>query len=209
VPPNARCRSCDYGPSDFNIPHRFVASILYTLPFGKGQRLLNHGGIVNQVVGGWELSTITTIQSGAATETSSWDSAGVVFSPTGERLNCLTGVNSVQPNPNASGGYGWFNAAAFSNPVAGTFGNCGRDSLRGPRQVNFDFSAIKHFPITERQSVQFRVEMFNAPNHVELGTPGSVGWGGSSSVTPPANFGVITSTAASMRQIQLALKYNF
>jgi hypothetical protein len=209
VPPNARCRSCDYGPSDFNIPNRFVASVLYQLPFGKGQRFLNRGGIVNQVAGGWEFSTITTAQSGAVTETASWDSAGVVFSPSGERLNCLAGVNQVTPNPNATGGYGWWNAAAFSNPVAGTFGNCGRDNLRGPRTFNVDFSAIKHFPITERHSLQFRVEMFNAPNHVELGTPGSISWGGSSSVAPPSNFGVITSTFTTMRQIQLALKYDF
>jgi hypothetical protein len=206
VPPNARCRSCDYGPSDFNIPHRFVASVLYTLPFGKGQQFLNRGGIVNQLVGGWELSTITTAQSGAATETASWDSAGVSFSPSGERLNCISGVNPVLPNANQNG---WYNPAAFSNPVAGTFGNCGRDNLRGPKQVNIDFSAIKHFPITERQSLQFRLEMFNAINHVELGTPGSVSWGGSSNVAPPSNFGVLTSTAASMRQIQLALKYDF
>jgi hypothetical protein len=209
VPPNARCRSCDYGPSDFTIPHRFVASVLYTLPFGKGQRFLNHGGIVNQLAGGWEFSTITTAQSGAVTETASWDSAGVVFSPSGERLNCVSGVNTVLPNANATGGYGWWNAAAFSNPVAGTFGNCARDNLRGPHVVNIDFSAIKHFPISDRQSVQLRVEMFNAPNHVELGTPTSVSWGGSSNVAPPSNFGVITSTFNSMRQIQLALKYNF
>jgi hypothetical protein len=127
------------------------------------------------------------------------------FSPSGERLNCL---NPVLRNPNASGGYGWFNAAAFSNPVPGTFGNCGHDNLRGPKTVNIDFSAIKHFPIGERQSLQFRVEMFNAPEHVELGTPTSVSWGGSSNVAPPSNFGVITSTFTSMRQIQLALKYN-
>ena len=209
VPPNARCRSCDYGPSDFNIPHRFVASILYTLPLGKGQRFLNRGGIVNQLVGGWEFSTITTAQSGAVTETSSWDSAGVVFSPSGERLNCVSGVNPVLQNPNASGGYGWWSAAAFSNPVAGTFGNCGRDNLTGPHVLNFDFSAIKHFPITEHQALQLRVEMFNAPNHVELGTPGSISWGGSSNVAPPSNFGVITSTYTSMRQIQLALKFDF
>ena len=42
---NQRCRSCDYGPAGFNIPHRFVASVLYALPFGKGQPFLNHGGV--------------------------------------------------------------------------------------------------------------------------------------------------------------------
>jgi hypothetical protein len=114
-------------------------------------------------------------------------------------------VNPVLPNPNQNG---WYNSAAFSNPVAGTFGNCGRDNLRGPKQVNIDFSALKDFRITEKQALQFRMEMFNAPNHVELGTPSS-SWGGSSNVAPPSNFGVITSTRASMRQIQFALKYNF
>lgn len=205
VPPDARCRACDYGPSDFNVPQRFVASAIYSLPFGKGQRFLNRGGFLNQVVGGWQVSTITTWQSGAITETASYDSAGVVFSPNGERLNCVAGVDPVLPNPNATH---WYNSAAFSNPVAGTFGNCGRDTLRGPKQVNIDFSTIKDFRITERQALQFRMEMFNAPNHVELGTP-AANWGGSSGVAPPSNFGSITSTRANMRQIQFALKYNF
>jgi hypothetical protein len=206
VPPNARCRACDYGPSAFHVPHRFVASVLGALPFGKGQRYLNRGGVVNQIVGGWQATTITTIQSGGVTETSSWDSAGVVFSPSGERLNCVAGADPVPPNPNQNA---WYNSAAFSNPVAGTFGNCGRNNLRGPRQVNIDISVMKDFPIRERQALQFRAEFFNAPNHVELGTPGSVSWGGSSNVAPPNNFGQITSTRASMRQIQFALKYNF
>jgi hypothetical protein len=205
VPSNALCRACEYGPSNFNVPQRFVASVLYTLPFGKGQHFLNHGGIANQVVGGWQVSTITTAQSGSVTETSAWDAAGVVFSPNGSRLNCLAGVDQVLPNPNQNG---WYNPKAFSNPVAGTFGNCSRNNLRGPRQVNIDFSAIKDFPISEKQSLQFRMEMFNAPNHVQLGTPNS-SWGGSSNVNPPSNFGFITGTRASMRQIQFALKFNF
>jgi len=206
VPENSLCpKTCEYGPSAFNEPQRFVASVIYTLPFGKGQQFLNHGGIVNHLVGNWQVSTISTIQSGAVTETSTYDSAGVVFSPNGARLNCVAGASPVQPNP---GQNGWYNPAAFSNPIPGTFGNCARDNLRGPRQVNMDFSTIKDFHFTERQSLQFRMEMFNAPNHVELGTP-SASWGGSSSVTPPSNFGYITSTRANMRQIQFALKYNF
>ncbi len=204
VPENARCRACDYGYSTFDVPHRFVASILYALPFGKGQRLLNHGGIVNQVAGGWQVGTITTAQSGASTETASWDSAGVVFSPNGNRTNCFAGVRQVFDNPTAAG---YLNAAAFYNTVAPEFGNCARNNLRGPRQVNIDLSIFKDFRVTERQALQFRVEMFNAPNHVELGTP-NTGWG-SSNKAPSANFGTITSTRASMRQIQFALKYNF
>ena len=71
-PQDARCPvRCEKGPSDFNIPHRFVASVLYTLPFGKGQKVLNHGGVVNQLVGNWQLGTITTLQSGGTVNTSS------------------------------------------------------------------------------------------------------------------------------------------
>jgi hypothetical protein len=76
-----------------------------------------------------------------------------------------------------------------------------------PKQVNFDFSATKDFCLAERQTLQFRTKMFNAPNHVELGNP-ATGWG-NSNVQPQATFGTITSTRVSMRQIQFALKYNF
>jgi hypothetical protein len=181
-----------------------VTSILYTLPFGKGRALLNRGGVVNQVFGGWQVSTITTIQSGSATETSSWDSAGVVFSPNGNRTNCAAGVSPVFDNPTAAA---WYNPAAFYNTVAPEFGNCARNNLRGARQVNIDFSTMKDFRVGERQALQFRMEMFNAPNHVELGTP-NTGWG-SSNKAPVSSFGTITSTRTSMRQIQFALKYIF
>jgi hypothetical protein len=204
VAEDARCRHCDYGYSAFDVPHRFVSSILYTLPVGKGQRFLNHGGFLNQVTGGWQVSTITTMQSGSTTETSSWDSAGVVFSPNGNRTNCVAGVDPLLPNPNSNG---YYNPAAFYNTVAPEFGNCARNNLRGPKQVNIDFSVIKDFPIMERHALQFRMEMFNAPNHVQLGTP-NTGWG-SSNKAAVASFGTITSTRASMRQIQFALKYNF
>ena len=204
VAEDARCRHCDYGYSTFNIPQRFVTSILYTLPFGKGHSLLNRGGVVNEVFGGWQLSTITTIQSGSATETSSWDSAGVVFSPNGNRTNCVAGANPVFDNRAASA---WYNPAAFYNTVAPEFGNCARNNLRGPRQVNIDFSTMKDFRIREGHFLQFRMEMFNAPNHVELGTP-NAGWG-SSNKAAVSSFGQITGTRANMRQIQFALKYNF
>jgi hypothetical protein len=113
-------------------------------------------------------------------------------------------VDPVFPHPTS---HGWFNPAAFTNTVVPLFGTCGRNNLIGPRQVNFDISAIKEFRITERHALELRTEMFNAVNHVELGNP-ATGWG-SSNVLPQATFGTITSTRASMRQIQFALKYNF
>ena len=205
APENSLCPlSCEKAVSDFNIPARFVASVLWALPFGKGQQLLNYGGIVNGIVGGWQFTTITTIQSGLPTNASSWDSGGTNFAPPSSRLNC-TGLSPSVSNPNI---FGWYSAAAFSNPLSGSFGNCGRDNIMDPHTVTSDFSAIKNFRINERQYFQLRVEMFNAFNHVALGAP-NVSWNGTQNVAAPSNFGWITTTFTGMRQIQLALKYHF
>jgi hypothetical protein len=205
APQDTLCRSCDRGPSTFNIPLRFVSSALYTLPFGKGQRFLNHGGIADRIVGGWQVSSIFTMQSGMPIDTTGWDAAGTNFNPSSNRLNC-SGLNPVSPTANFNG---WFNIAAFNNPQVGTYGTCGRNNLRGPRQVNFDFSTIKDFHVTEKQALQLRVEMFNAPNHPEFASP-NASWGNSNpGGAPSASFGQIRGTAARMRQIQFALKYNF
>ena len=153
-PQDARCPlRCEYGPSDYNVPHRLVASILYSLPFGRGKRFLDHGGVLNQVVGGWQASTITTLQSGNPVNTSSWDSGGTNFISNATRLNCNAGVNPVLPN---NGPNGWYNPAAFSNPVAGTFGNCGRNNLRGPWFGNQDVSVFKFFRVSEGKTLEFR-----------------------------------------------------
>jgi len=206
-PQNALCpTSCEYGPSDFNIPQRFVASVLYILPFGKGQRFLNHGGVLNQVVGGWQISTITTLQSGGTIDTSSWDSGATNFVSNATRLSCVPGVNPVLPGNNQNA---WFNAAAFSDPLSGTFGTCGRNNLRGPWLGNEDVSIVKYFHLAERKTLEFRTEMFNAPNHVLLSEGGQLSWGNGSSPTPSASFAKIQGTSNSMRQIQFALKLSF
>ena len=206
-PQNALCPTrCEYGPSDFNIPHRFVASVLYMLPFGKGQAFLNRGGVVNQIVGGWQLSTITTLQSGGPVDTSSWDSGGTNFISNATRMNCLAGVDPVRSGNSQTG---WYNPAAFANPIAGTFGTCGRNNLRGPWLGNEDISIVKYFRIAEKRTLEFRTEMFNAPNHVLLTAGGQLSWGNGSNPAPSATFGRITSTSNSMRQIQFALKFSF
>jgi hypothetical protein len=201
---NQRCRSCDYGPAGFNVPQRFVASVLYTLPFGKGAKFLNHGGVVNQVVGGWQVSTITTLQSGTSINPDSWDSAGMGAGfPHSNRLHCVAGVDPVADNPTADR---YYVPAAFRNTVAGEFGNCGRNVLIAPSTWNVDFSATKDFRITEGHAIQFRMEMFNAPNHPAWGRP-NAGWG-TQNQTPAVSFGRIRSTSQ-LRQIQFALKYHF
>jgi hypothetical protein len=216
-PENPLCRKCEKGPSAFNTPARLVTSVLYDLPVGKGKSLLNRGGVLNQLVGGWQTGGIFTAQSGRPLYLfAGWDAAGQVIVGNQDRLNA-TGLDPYLPSDKQSANQ-WFNLAALTNLKAGQFGNVGRNILTGPSVWTLDFSAIKNFAITERQRVQLRIESFNTLNHPALGSP-VTSWGGSSP-TPAPNFGQIRDTvtggtfftpgtAYQMRQVQFALKYIF
>jgi hypothetical protein len=95
----------------------------------------------------------------------------------------------------------WFNKNCFAAPANGKLGNSNRAPLYGPRFVNTDFSAIKHFAFGEGIKLDFRAEFFNLFNHTQLGLPGSDFYG--------TGFGSITSTVNDARLIQFALKLNF
>ncbi|MFN9083477.1 MAG: carboxypeptidase regulatory-like domain-containing protein [Acidobacteriota bacterium] len=201
---NPRCRSCDYSYAGFDVPQRLVVSLLYNLPFGKGQPMLNNNALVDAIAGGWQHSTITNIQSGTPINPESWDSAGMGAGfPHSNRLNCVSGVNPVASTPHPDR---YFVREAFTNVTAGQFGNCARNALRAPSNWNVDFSAMKDFKIHEAHTLQFRMEMFNAPNHPAWGRP-SAAWG-TQGAAPNAAFGRIRSTSQ-LRQIQFALKYSF
>lgn len=201
---NQRCRSCDYGYAGFDIPHRFVASVLYDLPFGKGQPFLNQNALVDAVAGGWRLSTITDSQSGTTINPESWDASGMGAGfPHSNRLNCVAGISPVADNPTPDR---YFVREAFTNVTAGQFGACARNSLRAPSIWNADISAMKDFRFGERHTLQFRTEWFNAFNHPAWGRP-SAAWG-SQGANPNAAFGRIRSTSQ-LRMIQFALKYSF
>ena len=172
------------------------------LAIRQGTAYVEPRGCVVKLTGGWQLSAIVTDQSGQALDTGSWGSPGTGFSVS-NRLNCVSGVDPVFPNPDA---LARFNPAAFTDTVVPQFGNCARNNLIGPKQVNFDFSAIKDFRLAERQTLQFRTKMFNAPYHVELGSP-ATGWG-NSNVLPQATFGTITSTRRACARFN-SLRYNF
>ncbi|HEX4164866.1 MAG TPA: TonB-dependent receptor [Bryobacteraceae bacterium] len=213
-PENPRCLFCDYGPSGFDVRQRLVLSLLYELPFGAGRRFLDRGGFLNELVGGWQITSIITAQTGPPDNTSGWDSAGTLQNPVSNRLNC-TGVSPYLPNPTANE---YYNPAAFANNIGGTYGTCGRNVLYSPSTFNWDASVFKNFKVTEKQFLQFRAELFNAPNHPELGQP-NLSYG-TTNQTASSSFNKITSTSTInsagspaangvMRQIQFALKYTF
>ena len=96
----------------------------------------------------------------------------------------------------------WFDPCAFVQPAFGTFGNTGRNIMRGPSLVNVDLSLFKTTHITERIGLQFRAEAFNVLNHTNLGFP-------TQTVGTPSAAGIVTRTATESRRIQLGLKLTF
>lgn len=209
-PQNSYCISCERGLSIFDTRHRFVTSMLYDLPAGKGRRYLNHG-VQSVVLGGWELSSIFTISSGfPLTVTAGSDRANI--SAGSDRPNA-TG-DTVALDRGERGPNQWFNLGAFTLEPLGTFGNVGRDTLIGPGLTTWDFSTLKNFNFTERTYLQFRFEAFNFPNHPNWSDPnsnlGSNQLDASGHAIPgTGNFGKITGTRTSMRELQFSLKLVF
>ena len=96
----------------------------------------------------------------------------------------------------------YFDPTAFVQPTAiGDFGQLGRNILRGPKQINTDFSVIKFIPIREQQGVEFRAEFFNLFNNVNFANPVNI--------VASGNFGQVVATSTGPRVIQFALKYTF
>ena len=158
----------EYGNADFDIRHRFIFSYFYELPFGKGKMFGgNATGVLNQIIGGWQVAGITSASTGnyftptdIETDLSNSDGGGNVASAA--RPNRIGDPNGKPCIPGTM-----FNTCAFeTNTTLGTFGNTGRNVIRGPGFQNWDISLFKTFPVTERYRFEFRAEFFNAWNHV-------------------------------------------
>jgi hypothetical protein len=154
------------------------------------------------VLGGWELAGITTLETGRAFN------IGINFD------NANNGARSNAQRPDLVGDpfpsgfkstYGpggtFFNTAVFLVAPQYHFGNLGRNALHGPAFHNTDLGAFKNFNLTERFRLQFRAEFFNIFNNVNFSTPDST--------LGDTDFGSITDTDTSQRQIQFALRLSF
>ena len=188
-------RHADYGPSANDVTHRVSLNWVYELPFGAGKRWLA-GNPLRYVVGGWSLGDVTTVQTGPPVTVTTQTNTCNCFSPGAQRAN-------VVADPNLSSGRSvaqWFNTAAFTQPAAYTFGNEGVGIVRGPGLVNFDFSLLRNFRVTERIHAELRGEFFNAFNHTNLGLPAQA--------LGSSTFGVI-STSGPARQIGVGARVVF
>lgn len=197
----------DKGPSDFDIRHRWVTSVVYELPFGKGKRWLNNvGKAANLVAGGWQVNTIGSWQTGNQRSVTSTNLTGLSYitqraDATGVDLSSsFKGITPGQDFGGVNSARYWFNPAAFAPTQPLKFGTSGRDIITAPSIWNFDISAFKNFYIRENMSVQFRAESFNALNDVKFFPPDM-------SVVSPTY--ATLQSADRPRVMQLALRFNF
>ncbi len=192
-PQNSFDLRAERGLSEFDVRHRFVASFIYELPFGKGKSFLQDG-IAAQIFGNFEIAGIVAAQTGRPfTPRISADR-----SSTGQlqdRPNVIGNPRLDNPDPQL-----WFNTAAFAIPATGTFGNAGRNILTGPGYSNTDIALVKRIKFGEVRNLELRGEVFNLFNRPNFDLPNAF--------ADSAQFGRIFS-AGPARQIQFGIKFAF
>jgi Carboxypeptidase regulatory-like domain/TonB-dependent Receptor Plug Domain len=195
----------DYGRSALDFEHQVSGNFSYQLPFGSGRRFLTGlHGVSGKLLSGWQMNGILTLLSGfPVTPLVGSNQSGNGDARNPDRPN----LNPIFPgNPLPQTVTQWFNAAAYSLPTAGTWGNVGRGVINGPGMADFDFSLFKTTPIRENKSLEFRAEFFNIANITNLGVP-NVAVFSAGKINPSA--GRITNTTTTSRQIQFGLKFMF
>jgi hypothetical protein len=206
----------DYGPSDFNTPYRFVSSYVYYLPVGRGKKFAS--GInraADYAIGGWQVTGIATFQKGFPYSVSASDIDGVQGT-VAPRANLVSGCNVHE---NTYSGvlrqFNRLNAACFTQPGLGTYGNSARNFLTQPGINNWDMGFGKAFPIGEKVRFVFKADAFNTFNHhqysQDVGGLLVAGSGGNEPIVAgvgSANFGEIEG-ASSPRIWQFGGKIQF
>jgi hypothetical protein len=194
-----------YGNSNQDVRQVFSSSILYLLPFGRGQKFGGNASLpMDWLIGGWQTSVIARIQSGTPTDLETGQAAP------GNRPDLIAPIS--YPKGTSQNAH-WFNPASFGNPpiVTGSVSNAatytrlgtlGRNSVYGPGYRVVDFSAQKNLHLTEKYTLELHGDAFNVLNSAEFTNPNSNLNGG--------NFGQVEGTQVySNREIQLAARFTF
>lgn len=189
-------RKLDKALSPNDITHNSTFSVVYELPWGPRRRWVT-SGLASHIVGGWQLSALTSIRTGAPygvstlTNTCECSSAGPLRPDILKSPDLSGNERSVQR---------WFDPSAFGQPGRFLFGTAARSVGRAPGAAVVNLGLMKNFRLAERFRLQFRGEFFNAINRPNFGNPGTT--------MDSANFGSIIS-AADARVIQLGMKLYF
>ena len=188
-------RGADYGSADFNRTQILSIAYVYALPFFRH----SSNGFVRTAIGGWELSGITTFETGVPI---------TIYMPNGNSVGLGTNDTLNRPNVNGAVTYPgtyqqFFNTSVFSAPANGTFGNLGRGALTGPGRQNWDVTLIKNFALGSSEhapGLKFRADAFNVFNHTQYSAVGTT-YGQST-------FGAVTNVY-DPRVLQLGLTLSF
>ncbi len=202
TPQNAYNRDVERAVTDLDVPERLTIAGAWDLPFGKGRSFAaNINRAADLAIGGWQLSTFSTFQSGFPL---AFGVQGGTY-PAGVSIRAnVTG----DPSSGVSGGHGtrlarYFNTDVFARPADFTLGNIGPriGSVRSPGMNNVNLTLSKDFRIVERVKLQFRASQYNLFNHPVFGGP--------TTTVGSANFGRITAQANISRQSEFALRVIF
>jgi len=196
--------AAEWGLSGFNPTHRLLIDDAYELPFGPRHRFLNNGGILARIFGNWQISGVTTYQSGfpyTAYILGNISNNVAGAAPFSSLRAQATGAAAAIAGSRQST-LQFFNTAAFTLPPAGFYGNAGRNTIPGPDLLNFNASLDRFVTFSDQRNItgDFRVEadnILNNPNFNGLGT-----------VVNAANYGRITSVLP-MRALQISFRLQF
>ena len=191
-PQNGRDLESWEGPSDMDIRHRLVANFIAELPFGDGKPLLTEG-IGAKILGGWTVSGIYSARSGRPlTVSQGTNNVGAGAEGLPNLVGDPKGPQTVDQ---------WFNKAAFELVPSGTFGNAGRNIVRGPGWITFDMSVQRRINLTDRFNATLRWDVFNLFDRANFGLP-------ERNITA-ATAGVISTLAGDPRVMQFSLRLGF
>ncbi len=196
--PNAFNDKQSRGLSSFDTPQILIINYVYEIPLLK-----NNKSLVGRLAGGWELSGVNQFQSGTPFSiTYSTDYAGVGTGSGNQHWNVNGDPHLADPkfSNSLSDQNFYFNPKVFSAPANATWGNSGRDILRGPGMIAWDAGMRKNFRVTERMRIQFRTEAYNLLNHPN--------WSSPSSGPTSSSFGRVSSKSGN-RTLQLALRFEY
>jgi hypothetical protein len=195
--------AAEYGLSTFDRRHQFLLNYTWELPFGDRHRYLNRGGALEHVFGNWQLSGVTTLESGTPLTAyvqgnlGSSSRTGAYFSLRPDATGEPVGLPSYERST-----LDYFNTAAFALPPAGELGNSGRDTIIGAPMYNFNMSLDRLMTFSRERGISgdFRIaanNLFNTPDFTGLGT-----------VVNGSNFGRVTSVG-SMRTATVSFRLRF
>jgi hypothetical protein len=203
---NAFSPASNYSNGNFDIRNMFKGQAIYQLPVGKGKQFLNNNWIVDELIGGWQVSSVWVVEGGnpIGITTGGNNSSNNQSGSYTQEANRVAGVNLNLPGSTKSRLNEWYNLDALVVPAPFTYGNFLRNTVYGPGVVNIAASLGKTFDLWPERNVKMliRGDAGNVINRPSFGQPGNNAIG-------PGQTANITGTSIGGRQIQLYAKISF